>query len=77
MPERAAAPDAHVRLELDATLRAIGALPERYREPLLLVVSGLSYEEAGRVLDLPLNTVKIRVHRARLALADALSPSSS
>jgi RNA polymerase sigma-70 factor (ECF subfamily) len=71
MPERAVRPDAEARLELDRTLDAVSALPERYREPLLLIASGIGYEEAGRVLGLPVSTVKIRVHRARLELAAA------
>jgi RNA polymerase sigma-70 factor (ECF subfamily) len=75
MPERAVRPDAEARVELDRTLDAVRALPERYREPLLLIASGVSYEEAGRVLALPVSTVKIRVHRARLELAAARPPA--
>lgn len=57
------------RRYLDQTLAAIGELDEKYREPLLMqAVAGLPYEEIARVLGLPLNTAKIRVHRARLML---------
>lgn len=76
MPEQAVRPDAETRLELDRALDAVHALPEKYREPLLLIASGISYEEAGRVLGLPVSTVKIRVHRARLELAAARSPAA-
>ncbi|MDO8834728.1 MAG: RNA polymerase sigma factor [Vicinamibacterales bacterium] len=68
MPDPAVGPDADARLELNRALDAARKLPEAYREPLLLVASGQTYEEAGRVLDLTVSTVKIRVHRARLML---------
>ncbi len=71
MPEQSVAPDAEARLELDRALEAVRSLAPAYRDPLMLVASGLSYEEAGGVLALPLGTVKIRVHRARLMLAAA------
>jgi RNA polymerase sigma-70 factor (ECF subfamily) len=79
MPVRAVPPNAEVRMELDRTLRAVQALPAAYGEPLMLVAQGLSYAEAGRVLDLPLSTVKIRVHRARVMLVEAAAgpPGSS
>jgi DNA-directed RNA polymerase specialized sigma24 family protein len=37
----------------------------------MLVASGLSYEEAARVLGVTVGTMKIRVHRARLMLTQA------
>jgi RNA polymerase sigma-70 factor (ECF subfamily) len=79
MPVRAVPPDAEARVELDRALRAVQELPASYGEPLMLVAEGLSYEEAGRVLGLPLGTIRIRVHRARIMLAQAASrpPRSS
>jgi RNA polymerase sigma-70 factor (ECF subfamily) len=71
MPERAVAPDADARLELQRTLDAVDALPIGYREPLLLAASGVGYEEIARILGLSGATVKIRVHRARLKLVAA------
>jgi RNA polymerase sigma-70 factor (ECF subfamily) len=45
---------------------AVDALPEHYRVILLLRhQEELSYEEIASVLDLPIGTVKIRIHRAR------------
>jgi len=73
VPETAVAPNAEARLELNRTLDAIRALPPDYRDPLLLAVSGVGYDEIGRMLGLSVATVKIRVHRARAKLGAALA----
>ncbi len=47
-----------------------------YRTVLLLRdIEGLDTEETARLLDMNLNTVKIRLHRARQALRALLDPS--
>jgi RNA polymerase sigma-70 factor, ECF subfamily len=58
------------RDELEAALHeAITALPEERRIVVVLRdLEGLSYEEIGEVLGVPLNTVRTRLHRARLDL---------
>lgn len=54
------------RLELRDLDAALGLLPEEQRSLLLLVVvEGLSYEDAARVQDVPLGTVMSRLMRAR------------
>jgi len=73
VPDMPVAPNAEARLELARTLDAVRALPVEYREPLLLAVSGVGYDEIGRMLGLTVSTVKIRVHRARLKLGAALT----
>jgi RNA polymerase sigma-70 factor, ECF subfamily len=73
VPDVPVAGNAEARLELNRTLAAIRALPPDYREPLVLAATGVGYEEIGRLLGLPLTTVKIRVHRARLKLGTALA----
>ncbi len=72
VPDRAVQGNAEPALELARVTEALAQLPAEYREPLALVASGLSYEEAGGVLGLPLSTVKIRVFRARVMLATVL-----
>lgn len=49
-------------------------LPARDREPLLLHVwDDLSYDEVARVLDVPVGTVRSRIHRARRELQERLT----
>lgn len=62
------------QLELhQAVEAAIASLPESYRSVIILRhVQNLSYDEISRILDLPLNTVKTRIFRAREALAKRL-----
>lgn len=65
------------QLEMDdlmATVsRNIADLPERQREAIVLrAFEQMSYRQIGEVLDLPENTVKTLIHRARAALAKAM-----
>ena len=54
---------------------ALMQLPDRDREPLLLHVwDDLSYEDVARALDVPLGTVRSRIHRARQDLRAQLTP---
>ncbi len=53
--------------------KAIKDLPEEYRVLILLYhKEGLSYEEMGEVLKLPMSKVKNRLYRARNRLKDSL-----
>ena len=53
--------------------QALATISEDYRVVLVLAdVQDLAYEEISRILDVPVGTVKSRVHRGRLALANAL-----
>ena len=53
--------------------QAVAALPQHMRDAIVLVASeGLSYEEAAATLGVPVGTVKSRLCRARVQLADAL-----
>jgi RNA polymerase sigma-70 factor, ECF subfamily len=49
-------------------------LPEQYREPLLLkAVRGLTYQQIGQVLDLPVSTIESRLVRARRMLREQVA----
>ncbi len=53
--------------------RAIAQLADEYRSVLVLrEIDGCRYETIAEVLDLPLNTVRSRLHRARLQLKEVL-----
>ncbi len=62
-----------IREEWHAALsRAIRELPERQREALVLYAfEAMAYREIGQTLDMPINTVKTLIHRARASLARA------
>lgn len=63
--------DPVARTELAEAMKAVS--PEQ-REPFLLIeVFGLSYQEAADVLQVKVGTVKSRMHRARLAMCEALT----
>lgn len=54
-----------------ATARAVNALPEEIKAPFLLrVVNELSYQEIADALDIPLQTVKNRIFKARTIMRD-------
>lgn len=68
-------PDAQaLNTEMRAALdRAITSLPEIYRSVILLRdVEELSTEETAQILDITTQTVKMRLHRARLAVRQML-----
>lgn len=57
----------------EAVHRGLRALPPDLRQPILLCdLQGMAYEEAARILDIPLGTVKSRINRGRLELAKRL-----
>jgi RNA polymerase sigma factor (sigma-70 family) len=57
----------------DQVLRAIQKLPEHYRLPLTLYhLDGLDYQLTADFMDVPLSTIKWRLHRAREMLKEGL-----
>ena len=62
--------EAHQMIE-----KAIGQLPEIYRDAYLLAdVEGLSNADIAEILDLSMAAVKSRLHRARLLIRNLLAP---
>lgn len=57
-------------------LRALDQLSPADRELVLLVAwAGLSYEQAAQALEIPLGTVRSRLHRTRAKIRQALGPA--
>ncbi len=53
----------------EALARAVAALPEAYKALIILFyIEELSQDEMGKILQLPLTTIKNRLYRARLLL---------
>ena len=66
-------PDQLSHLDFDDLRRALLKLPADQREALLLVgAEGFSYEDAARICDCAVGTIKSRVNRARSRLAELL-----
>jgi len=58
----------------DRVAAALARLDERFREVVVLCdMQGASYEEAAATLDVPLGTVRSRLHRGRLELRSLLT----
>jgi RNA polymerase sigma-70 factor, ECF subfamily len=71
-------PEQQSRVEFKELFAALAKLPLIQREALLLVgASGFSYDEAAAICETPLGTVKSRVNRARIRLAELLEIESA
>lgn len=57
----------------DEVTNAINALPMPFRVVILLCdIEGFTYEEISKILDIPIGTVRSRLHRARNVLKEKL-----
>ena len=66
-------PEQQGRLEFQDLLTALAKLSDEQRETLLLVgTHGISYEDAAKITGVPVGTVKSRVNRARVRLAELM-----
>jgi RNA polymerase sigma-70 factor (ECF subfamily) len=67
-------PEQTGRIEFEELRAALAKLPAEQREALILVgASDFSYSEAGAICGCPAGTIKSRVSRARIQLADLLA----
>jgi RNA polymerase sigma-70 factor, ECF subfamily len=72
LPDPGASPydRAERKQELHAVLAGLQELPEIDRAALLMrALDGMAYEEISRALGISLSSAKVKIHRARLALA--------
>jgi RNA polymerase sigma-70 factor (ECF subfamily) len=77
LPDAAPGPEAiaEARQELAAVLAALQRLPEVDRAALLMrAQDGIPYEEIATALGVSLPAVKVKIHRARLRLAELRGP---
>jgi RNA polymerase sigma-70 factor (ECF subfamily) len=59
----------------EIVLDGLEKLDDEHRTVIVLKdIEGFDYQQIGEILELPLGTVKSRLHRARLALRDHLKP---
>ena len=57
----------------DEIATALNALPVDFRTAIILCdIEGFTYEEMAKILDIPIGTVRSRLHRARQLLKDKL-----
>ena len=82
-PDRVLPPSASAADALDAAAlpehlqEALRALPEDYRAAVVLCdVLDFSYEEIAEALDIPVGTVRSRIHRGRARLRQAVEAAS-
>lgn len=62
----------------DEVTNAINALPVDFRTVILLCdIEGFTYEEISKILDVPIGTVRSRLHRARNMLKEKLQTYAS
>jgi RNA polymerase sigma-70 factor (ECF subfamily) len=55
--------------------RALAEIQEPFRTALILKdIENLKYEEIAEILEVPIGTVRSRLHRARCELRDRLKP---
>jgi RNA polymerase sigma-70 factor (ECF subfamily) len=66
-------PEQHARLEFQELRRALAKLTPEHREVLILVgAGGFRYEEAARICNVAIGTIKSRLSRARAELRELL-----
>jgi RNA polymerase sigma-70 factor (ECF subfamily) len=57
----------------DEVTKALTALPVDFRTVIILCdIEEFTYEEIAKIIDIPIGTVRSRLHRARKMLRDAL-----
>jgi RNA polymerase sigma-70 factor, ECF subfamily len=70
-------PEQLARIEFKELLAALGKPPADQRKVLLLVgAAGFSYDEAAAICGCPIGTIKSRMNRGRIRLAEMLSIES-
>ena len=76
-PSEAASPEQHARAEISDLQQLLFRMPPLLREALILVgAQELSHEEAARICNVPVGTMKARLSRGRSLLAGLVEQAS-
>lgn len=76
-PDADPAADALRAESAEQVQKALSALPEHYRSAVVLSdMEGMSYQDIAHVLDVPVGTVRSRIHTGRALLRRALSAAT-
>lgn len=76
LPPEPSAADASTELSPDVQA-ALASLPEEFRVPIVLCdIADQSYEQIASALDIPVGTVRSRIHRGRRVLRVALTEAA-
>ncbi len=71
-------PEQEMRIQFDDFRDALAQLPDDQREAVVLVgAAGLSHEEAAKICRCAVGTIKSRVYRGRMRLAELMSVAGS
>lgn len=65
--------DAYSNFAMEDITGAVEKLKDTYRNPFMLYFNGFKYNEISKKLNIPIGTVKNRIHIARKELKDLLS----
>ncbi|MEG1562589.1 MAG: RNA polymerase sigma factor [Bacteroides sp.] len=72
LPQESGSENIESNYDLKEMHRIVNALPKEYKVPFSMHVSGFKYREIAEKLNLPLGTVKSRIHFTRQKLQDDL-----
>ncbi len=59
-------------IKMEEIQKALGRIEEKFSKPFIMHFEGYKYEEIAEEMQLPLGTVKTRIHKARLMLQEQL-----
>jgi len=59
-------------IKMEEIQKALAAVDEKFSKPFMMHFEGYKYEEIAEEMQLPLGTIKTRIHKARLMLQEQL-----
>ncbi|MFK8104065.1 MAG: RNA polymerase sigma factor [Saprospiraceae bacterium] len=65
--------EGEMNMNMEEVLKLINSLEESYRTPFLMAYQGYKYDEIQQAMNLPLGTIKSKIHYARKILKDQVN----